>query len=549
MRNTLARGGSDSILDRLASARLTVVALIGTWLIGNLLWLAHFRSERVFDHEEVGYVAFAYRAGRASSLDELKRAFAAYIYGPMQAGLTAPFQWVFGADPMAAVWLNVALGAGIAFLVYVSTADLAGRPAGTFACAFILLSPGLVENSRSALNVIPATFFLLLTVVALVLGRGLLSTRWSIVAGAAIGAMTISRTMTIAFIPGLAVAAIAWTILGRTSFRQVARNGVLAVASGAVVAGWWWVIKGEYVWDYLTNTSSDGATPFSYWILSSRVGEVLWHLGLAVPLLGAAGFAMLRTWKNSPPTYDSEAPHAPHVLPLWPLWSVAVVGLIISLASATYGWFMLPLTPVVIVAAAAGSARLLPERHWRTWASAMLGGAAITIAYLAVFTPMPGNRYTWCPHPSVSGESTCRVTSQDDLREWRSAIDDVASTTHELSEAMVEPSIAIAARDVLLLPSSISLSALVQYDWELDGYAFFRSDETPQVQLSRVIADANIVLVAPDPETILLDASRPSPEVIRETLVDSGFSVCTAVGTPMGPVQILVRTTASDRCP
>ena len=79
---------------------------------------------------------------------------------------------------------------------------------------------------------VPATTFAALALLAVVAGGGLTRWRWSVVLGVAIGCMSLSRTMSIAFIPGLGVPAIVWSITHGTSRLVMVRNAALAAVVG-----------------------------------------------------------------------------------------------------------------------------------------------------------------------------------------------------------------------------------------------------------------------------------------------------------------------------
>ena len=84
--------------------------------------------------------------------------------------------------------------------------------------------------------------------------------RWSIVLGVAIGCMSLSRTMSIAFIPGLAVPAVVWSRTLGTSWRIMLRNAVVAGVVAIAVSVWWWAISYHAVFDYLAVGSANVAT-------------------------------------------------------------------------------------------------------------------------------------------------------------------------------------------------------------------------------------------------------------------------------------------------
>jgi len=89
---------------------------------------------------------------------------------------------------------------------------------------------------------------------ALLRSNGLARTRWAVAFGVFVALMALARTMAVAYIPGLALAALALILAREGDVRLRIRNLALAGAAAALVAGPWYVRNFSSVYDYLLNT-------------------------------------------------------------------------------------------------------------------------------------------------------------------------------------------------------------------------------------------------------------------------------------------------------
>jgi hypothetical protein len=522
--------------------------------------------------------------------------------------LGAPSQWLLGVDSATVIWENFVLTAVSALLVYAMVRRLADGRAAIVAIALMLLVPGMLENSRGALTMVPATTFGALALVAVVAGGGLSRWRWSALLGVAIGCMSLSRTMSIAFIPGLAVPAIVWSKTLGASRRVVVRNAVVAGVVAAVVSLWWWAINYDTVFDYLTVGSPGVATSNPFGVFASRVTELILYVG--PPRLLAAGITYLvlaRRRRPSAPAatatsepmvvlpgsysegvveeailvlsdassgevsdgahreshvesrwFQAETPVASLdgrdlTLPLWPVWGAVGVSLLVSLVSKTLGWLMLPLVPWLAVAAVAGVRRRFDERSWRTWATVVVGVTALVALLSSTVWIKPGNRFTWCQEP-IMKTSACPITSDAEAAAWRDDIDTIVDDTFDAHNALLTEgrtaSVAIAARDHIVLPSSIQLGAELRHRWDFDAYRYFSSDLSSEAQLDEVRREADIVIVSPDVEPVVLTPEMYDPDELSGQLVGHGFAGCQTVELPDGRmVELIVREPVpTDAC-
>jgi 4-amino-4-deoxy-L-arabinose transferase-like glycosyltransferase len=131
---------------------------------------------------------------------------------------------------------------------------LAGPRLGGLVALVVATSAGLFTFTREYIFALPTAAFLACAVFALLSSDGLRSRAWSIACGACLGLMLLSRTMSVAFVPGVVAAAVLVGLLrGRGDLKSRLINfGLLLLTGVAVGATWYWKNLNPVV-DYLTN--------------------------------------------------------------------------------------------------------------------------------------------------------------------------------------------------------------------------------------------------------------------------------------------------------
>lgn len=261
MHSTIARGVDQQPQDRPAGAGpgvrpldrpVAATAIAGivaaTW---HLVWVARHRDVGGFGVDESGYLASAFHlhgelqhGGLSALLDAV---LATPRSGPLVPLLSALFLEVFGRNVTAAFAAQAVLYVVTAVAIAAIVARLSNRAAALVAGFVALGMPTAVITARTYQLGSAVNAFLALSVLALVCSdRG--HRRGPMLGfGLAVGAMLLSRTMPIGFLPGL-VAAVAWYV-ERT--RRTVANLVLATVAMLAVAGPWWVAQWDGIVAYL----------------------------------------------------------------------------------------------------------------------------------------------------------------------------------------------------------------------------------------------------------------------------------------------------------
>lgn len=293
-----------SLLHRarvLATDHPVVVVLLVGLVVGasNLLWTAQNRPDGSWSADEAGYIAHALRIERAprdltpGDAGPLSTALGPLVVmqgttGPLVPATSAvattvgarSIQWATVTQPL---FIAIAAAAVAAIVSATSTRrDLRPVVAGIV----VLGLPVSVLSARSYQFAGAAAAALALATWALVASdRG--RRRWRMVAfGAAVGALALTRTMTVAFVPGIVLGAcvvIDWS-------RRSIVNAGLAAGTAVAVGVPWWVYSWQWVSEYLLRYGyGDLASEYGRGGLSGRLVERLTNVVVDTRLLGAVG--------------------------------------------------------------------------------------------------------------------------------------------------------------------------------------------------------------------------------------------------------------------
>lgn len=372
------------------------MAVLGLLLAAaNWWWVSRNRFSGAFDVDESGYLATALRFERALVDGGPKLLGGAVLdstSGPLVPLMSIPLVLLGGREATVAQALQPLLHVVTAVAVAGITARLASRWTALIAGVVALALPTAIAQDRSYQYALGASAFLCLAVWALVASDRCRRTLPMVAFGACVGAMLLSRTMTIGFAPAIAVATLVVMEPGRRSARTIAG----AFASAFAVAGIWWLQGWDGIMGYLQRS---GYSDFSrYWGEASFADRFpdRWHhllvdvrrpfLLLCALTLATVVVALARWLATG------------HRLVDWPgarreilaLWVVVIGGYAALFSTANAGtWFDTPLQ-FVAIAAVASLAGTIGEAagSWRAsrWVPA---AGAVAIACLTWSAAVP----------------------------------------------------------------------------------------------------------------------------------------------------------------
>ena len=483
-----------------------------------------YRAVGLLELDEAGYVRSGIGLARARSRSALGLALEDGVHGPLQGLLALPAGVLGDLGASTFFWESTALLVVTSLAAFVAARHLAGVAAGVAAAVFVACADGLVDFSRTAHTVMPATACAAVALAALVRSDGLTRRSWSIAFGAAAGAMVLGRSMTVAFVPALAAMAGAWA-WRRTPGRVAVRNGLLALAAALVVAAWWWVFRWSAVLSWLTG---DGLTGFG---IAGQLPRPLVPVVQAatIPLrIGIAAHVGVVAWL----VLRRRTPTAPQTrsMPVWPIWAAVGIGLVALMPSSVVGTaFSFPLIPWSVVAAVVGVKRSLADGRWRVWFG-VVGMVAVVAAANRTVVGLEGNA-GWCPSSSpvpqlAAGEKrwTCDIGRG---RDWRSAVDAVADDLLALPERDL---MMVTARDWLVNANSVSVSAALRHP-DADPLVLV---DPPADGVEGALADVVAVVVVEDRQPVEYGLETATPDEVRSAAIARGFDLCASVELPDG---------------
>ncbi len=298
--------------------RLTQALLLGAAVAAfvalGALWLWRFRRGQPVDIDEAGYLAIAindYRGLHDGGLDGFRDAYLApSIQAPLMTALTAPVFLVTGPGVLPGLLVPLAFGAVLLIAAYALGHAVGGPRLAWLTLALTAAAPMVIMFHRSYNFAIASAACSALMLWAVARSNGFERTGWSAAAGACVGLVALSRTLTLAFLPALVVVGLLLLAAGPARGRRLL-NLLLAAAVAVLVAGPWYQRNGEAVWDYLTDfgygagraaygedqsllSADSWRTTAQYVVATSGLPMVLlWAVGAAV-----LGWACVRLWQR-----------------------------------------------------------------------------------------------------------------------------------------------------------------------------------------------------------------------------------------------------------
>lgn len=365
MKTTVARelGRTDTPWPR--RVVITITALL---VIGDVLWYQAVRLGGPVDIDEAGYLASAFRSAPVGPLSGVARAtveiWKGGTNGPLLPMVTVPFQ-VLGGRGMGFSYLpNLGFFALLVFVIYGLARRFSPPWWSAFAAVLVATAPAITDYSRHYHFAVPSTALFAFSVLALVRSERFQHRTWSIAFGVGLGLTVLSRTIMVAFAPGLVLAAaLACARASGAQKRRAWSDLVLSLVVALVVAGSWYLFSWHRVLDYLTGfgygpeSYTFGATSivsFQFWF-SDLVNVV--SFGFYVPLAALLVLGAVVGWHSVRRTGDAfgRAWRSDAALVAVPL----AVGFLALLTSRNTGSaFVLPLIPLIVVLVVALVARI-----------------------------------------------------------------------------------------------------------------------------------------------------------------------------------------------
>jgi Dolichyl-phosphate-mannose-protein mannosyltransferase len=246
-------------LPRSEGARWALAVGLGCLALAaiNVWWVLEFRQGFPFNVDEAGYTSIAlydwlgFENGGVHGWWEAVQTQTPNA--PLLPALTS-LVLIVKSGVLEGFMVLIAFGALLTMASYGIAERLVGPRLGALAALAVATSQGAFMYTREYIFALPAAAFLACSVYALIRSDGLRLRWWSVAIGVSVGLMLLSRTMVVAFLPGIVAAAVLAALTrGRGDLPNRAANLGLAVLAATLVAATWYWRNLQPVIDYLTD--------------------------------------------------------------------------------------------------------------------------------------------------------------------------------------------------------------------------------------------------------------------------------------------------------
>jgi hypothetical protein len=380
----------------------TLSALLATTVALHLLWLIRFRLHSPTEWDEAGYIQIALLDRIGLARGGLRGLAEMVLAQPGQAPLvplaTVPFYLVAGEGILQSLLVIPLFFLWLVSATYLLARVVLGRGWSLLAALCVAALPVVTDYSRLYHFSVPAAATMTSALWALLRSEGLRRPGWALLAGTLVATMLLTRTMTLAYLPGLGLAALGLLVLRPGERRQQAMSLALGTLATVTVAAPWYGRNAGSVSSYLVEAGygsrsglyGDRASVWSAAFWTKELVILLEQLYLPVTCVLAAALlagapALARGRKDA-----LRSPRAPALLALA---LVAAEGYLALTSSPNRGTaFSLPWLPALVVLAVASTASL-------PWPAPRAALAALLVAVSGFNLLMKGG--FWAPLATV----------------------------------------------------------------------------------------------------------------------------------------------------
>lgn len=417
-------GGSDfSTLRALQSLRRPfplLIVIIALCVALDVVWLLRFRWGYPTEWDESGYLSIGVRDANALNHHGVV-AFARAIetqptQAPLVPAVSALVFSIFGSGMGPGVLVVCAFTALLLLATYGVGRQIMSTWWAVLATLAVGTVPLVIDYSRIFHFSVPAAAFLTASIWGLLRSDRLGKRGMVILSGFLLGLMVLSRTMTIAYLPSVALAAFLQVLGAREAVRSRLKNALLGSLAGVLVAASWYAHNWRSVVHYLSSAGygNDSARfgkgssiLFSgYW---TRVaGELANELYL--PLTALVGVCLclgaIRVMRGSRASVPSRQRLVATVTSARFTLVVVVLGGYAALSSSRNEGtaFPLPWIPALVLLAVAAASLAPTLALRRGFAAAFVVLSIVNLAMKSGFVPpLAGNASA---HVPVIGDTT-----------------------------------------------------------------------------------------------------------------------------------------------
>jgi len=276
-----------------------VAAIVVVTVVLHVVWLVRFRRADIVEWDEAGYMQFS-----LSNYDALREqgpwTFAKTVagretFGPFFPFVTSLAYPITGRSIFGGLLVMPLFFVGLVAATYGLARQLVSSSWAVVAALTVAAIPAVTDYTRLFHFALPATACMTAALWALVRTEGWRRRQWAVAFGVLVALTWLSRTMTVAYAPALALAAGTQFFVGPPDLRAKARNLGFAVGAAVLIAGPWYIRNARSVYDNLAGTGygaeaarygqRHSVASWDYWTAELRLDLVHLGLPLAVALL------------------------------------------------------------------------------------------------------------------------------------------------------------------------------------------------------------------------------------------------------------------------
>jgi 4-amino-4-deoxy-L-arabinose transferase-like glycosyltransferase len=230
--------------------RITALLFIVVWYAIGLRWIWLYRRGNLFDTDEAGYLTMAVAAARNDHFFESVRIVWRTSLSPTTPGITAAIFSLFGIHLVLGFLVPLTAAALTLFLIFLTGLRIGGPRMAWTALVLVATMPVFVDYSRQFHFAMGSTLATMAALYCLLRSDGMASRGSAMLFGFCVGLMPLTRTMAIAYVPGILLAALISSLGRENSLQRLARLA-LATILAAATTGLWLVPNRKGVSDYL----------------------------------------------------------------------------------------------------------------------------------------------------------------------------------------------------------------------------------------------------------------------------------------------------------
>ncbi|OYY04593.1 MAG: hypothetical protein B7Y73_03810 [Acidocella sp. 35-58-6] len=402
------------------SYTLGLLGILLVFLVINARWIWVFRHGQPLDIDEAGYLGISivdyYGFLHDGIRGLLEAIWAPSVQAPLTTALAGLFYCVTGPHVIVGFAVPLLSGAAIIAATYFLGCSLGSRQVGLVSAALVASCPIIITYSRSFTFALPTTAVVTMALVALLRSDRFRLFSWASVFGVCLGLMPLARTMTIAFVPGIILGAVIYTISEPADRRQRLLVLAFSLLLALAIAASWLGPNGRYVFHYLLSFGygnhaaeygpSQSMFSLAKWLLMARIIITYVYLPYFLVLLAGvlsmlllAGRSIAQDGVNAFFRTLASTPSLPII--------IYVASAMVALASSqnTGDAFLAPIVPAAIVLSVWSCRKMSSSRVYR-FAQA---SAVIFVMILGVTPSLDLNlsiARPWSVHVPVLGSST-----------------------------------------------------------------------------------------------------------------------------------------------